>query len=151
MVVVFQFHTCTYPNFTALLEQQFVSHCELMIANEAILTIDVHTRVDSILTLVHTHMYLHDVPLLQYTMSCACDSVHMSSTHLLYKKAFPWSHKLIGLFTTTFGVSHVLCISHTLHTLFMNTVSVDCSLDQQLVSYWCVFLMLTHNTSPHVN
>ena len=40
----------------------------------------------------------------------------------------------MGLFTTTFGVSHVLYMSHTLHTLFMNTVSVDCSLDQQYVS-----------------
>ena len=45
----------------------------------------------------------------------------------------------MGLFTTTFGVSHVLYMSHSLHTLFMNTVSVNCSLDQQRVSYWCVY------------
>ena len=66
MVVVFQFYTCTHPNFTSLLEQQFVSPFQLMIANEAMYTIDVNTRVDNILTLVH--MYLHDVPLLLYTM-----------------------------------------------------------------------------------
>ena len=50
------------------------------------------------------------------------------------------------LFTTTFGVLHVLYMSHTLHTLFMNTVSVDCSLDQQAVSYWCVY---SHADSQH--
>ena len=54
MVVVFQFHTCAHPNFTSLLEHQIVSPCELMIASEAMYTIDVNTRVDSILTLVHT-------------------------------------------------------------------------------------------------
>ena len=60
MVVVFQFHTCTHPNFTSLLEQQAVSPCELMIANKYMYTIDVNTRV----------------PLLQYTIS-ACDSVYV--------------------------------------------------------------------------
>ena len=58
MVVVFQFRTCTHPNFTSLLEQQGVSPCELMIANEAVYTIDVNTRVDSILTLVHTCIFM---------------------------------------------------------------------------------------------
>ena len=58
VVVVFQFHTCTHPNFTSLLEQQEVSPCELMIANEDMCTIDVNTRVDSILTLVHTCIYM---------------------------------------------------------------------------------------------
>ena len=58
MVVVFQFHTCTHPNFTSLLEQQFVSPCEWMIANEAMYAVDVNTRVDSILTLVHTCIYM---------------------------------------------------------------------------------------------
>ena len=44
-----------------------------------------------------------------------------------------------GVIYYNIGVSHVLYMSHTLHTLFMNTVSVDCSLDQQGVSYWCVY------------
>ena len=48
MVVVFQFHTCTHPNLTSLLEQQSVSPFQLMIANEAMYTIDVNTRVDII-------------------------------------------------------------------------------------------------------
>ena len=40
MVVVFQFHTCTHPNFTSFLEQQIVSPCELMIANEVMYAVD---------------------------------------------------------------------------------------------------------------
>ena len=48
MVVVFQSHTCTHLNFTSLLEQQLVSPCELMIANEAMYTMTVNTRVDSV-------------------------------------------------------------------------------------------------------
>ena len=51
MVVVFQFHTFIHPNITSLLEQQAVSPCELMIANDAMYTIDVNTKVD---TMVHT-------------------------------------------------------------------------------------------------
>ena len=58
VIVVFQFHTCTHPNFTSLLEQQNVSPCELMIGSEAMYTIDVNTRVDCILTLVHTCIYM---------------------------------------------------------------------------------------------
>ena len=58
----------------------------------------------------------------------------------------PMEAKLMILFTTTCGVSHVLYMSHSLHTLFMNTVSVDCSLEQQFVSYWCVY---SHADSQH--
>ena len=50
MVVVFQSHTCTHLNFTSLLEQQAVSPCELMFANEAMYPLDVIKRVQQTLT-----------------------------------------------------------------------------------------------------
>ena len=84
-------------------------------------------------------MYLHDLRLLPvHVMYYTCIVVE--------QQAFPWMLKLVDIFTTTFGVSHVLYMSHTLCTFPMNTVSVDCSLDQQAVSYWCVY---SHADSQH--
>ena len=73
MVVVFQSHTCTHLNFTSLLEQQLVSPCELMFANEAMYTIDVNTKVDSIaITLVHTFIHMTVIQTVVHVIQCIC-------------------------------------------------------------------------------
>ena len=117
-VVVFQFHTCTHPNFTSLLEQQAVSPCELMIANEAMYTIDVNTRVDNLLTLVHTCIYM--TYLLQYTVRQSVVHViqdTLYSRHLLNNKpsrggTSSWAYLLQHL------VCHMYCTCHTHCTHF---------------------------------